>query len=166
MRAFLLAGGLAALLAAHAGAAAGPSDGRAGASIESQSKQLIVQDRQSPAEEPALAPGLEVQPGLHTVLGIEVHTPTDRNIGRVIDVLADRDGKIQAAVIEFGGFMGLGTRKVAVEWAALRFQSTGKAPIATAEITRDQLRLAPENKPGEPVVVLKALRTEPSADTP
>ena len=48
--------------------------------------------------------------------------------GRIIDLLADRSGQVRAAVIEFGGFLGIGTRKIAVDWSALRFEGDGKQP--------------------------------------
>src|ERR1700756_2877600 len=57
-------------------------------------------------------------------LAILGHTVTDqegKDIGRLVDVLVGDDGEPQAAVIDFGGFMGVGSRKIAVEWSALHF---------------------------------------------
>jgi len=93
---------------------------------------------------------------LESVLGREIRTRVEEDVGRIIDLLADRSGQVRAAVIEFGGFMGIGTRKIAVEWPALRFESEGKQPTVILEMTRDQLRTAPEYKPNEPAVVRKA----------
>jgi hypothetical protein len=90
---------------------------------------------------------------LASVLGGEVRTRVEEDVGRIIDLLADRQGCIRAAVIEFGGFMGIGTRKIAVEWSALKFEYVGGKPVAKVDLTRDQLRIAPEFKPEEPVVV-------------
>src|SRR5947208_12260183 len=88
---------------------------------------------------------------LESVLGREVRTRVEEDVGRVVDLLADRQGRVQAAVIEFGGFLGIGTRKIAVEWSALRFEGTGQQPKIVLEMNRDQLRKAPEYKPSEPV---------------
>jgi hypothetical protein len=93
---------------------------------------------------------------LESVLGREVRTRVEQDAGRVIDLLADRHGRVQAAVIEFGGFLGIGTRKIAVEWTALRFESDGKQPVLIVDLTRDQLRVAPEYKANEPAVVRRA----------
>jgi hypothetical protein len=90
---------------------------------------------------------------LASVLGGEVRTRVEEDVGRIIDLLADRQGCIRAAVIEFGGFMGIGTRKIAVEWSTLKFENLGGRPVAKVDLTRDQLRVAPEFKPDEPVVV-------------
>ena len=46
-------------------------------------------------------------------------------MGRVIDIVVDRTGQVRAAVIDFGGFLGVGSRKIAVDWNALRFAPTG-----------------------------------------
>lgn len=90
---------------------------------------------------------------LVSILGREV---TNRNgdTGRVIDVLVDPDGGSGAVVVEFGGFMGIGSRKVAVEWNALRFVREDNRSQLTVDITRDQIRDAPEYKPNEPPTVL------------
>jgi hypothetical protein len=88
------------------------------------------------------------------VLGIQVRTKTEEAMGRIIDLLADRDGKVVAAVIEFGGFLGIGTRKIAVEWSALRIEAD-KSPVAILDVTREQLRVAPEYKPDRPAAVFR-----------
>jgi hypothetical protein len=40
--------------------------------------------------------------------------------GRIIDLLSDRNGKLKAAVVEMGGFLGIGTRKIAIDWPGPR----------------------------------------------
>ncbi len=93
---------------------------------------------------------------LESVLGREVRTRVEEDVGRIIDLLADRYGRVQAAVIEFGGFLGIGTRKIAVEWSALRFEQDGRKSVVIVDLTRDQLRVAPEYKPNEPAIVRRA----------
>ena len=39
---------------------------------------------------------------VRSLLGIQVRTKTEEAMGRIIDLLSDRDGKVAAAVIEFG----------------------------------------------------------------
>ena len=40
---------------------------------------------------------------LGSVLGIEVRTSREQNVGRIVDLLASHGGQVEAAVIEFGG---------------------------------------------------------------
>jgi hypothetical protein len=90
---------------------------------------------------------------LVSILGREI-TNREGDGGRVIDVLIDLDGGPGAVVMEFGGFLGIGSRKVAVVWSALRFIRDGNRTLLTADITREQIRDAPEYKPNEPPSVL------------
>jgi hypothetical protein len=90
-----------------------------------------------------------------SVLGKEVRTTADESMGRIVDVVVDREGRVRAAVIDFGGFLGVGSRKIAVDWRALRFDG-GKTDLVTSELTRDQVKAAPEYKEKQAVVVLGA----------
>jgi hypothetical protein len=68
-----------------------------------------------------------------------------------------RDGRVRAAVIDFGGCLGVGSRKIAVDWNALSFPSpAGDRDVVTLELTRDQVKAAPEYKDKQTVVVLGA----------
>ena len=81
-----------------------------------------------------------------------------------MDIIVNRDGHIRAAIIDFGGFLGIGTRKIAVDWRALKFWPAGRI---TLELARNQVRVAPEYKRGEPLVVLGPAgpeRTTPSTE--
>jgi hypothetical protein len=64
---------------------------------------------------------------------------------------------VRAAVIDFGGFLGVGSRKIAVAWDALRFgQVANKSDAITLELTKDQVKSAPEYREDKPIVVLGA----------
>ena len=112
------------------------------------------------AAAPPTAPEVTVL-GNHEVEGIlgrEVLSATNENMGRIVDVLVDRGGQVRAAIIDFGGFLGVGSRKIAVDWAALHFPPPAKPGARIAlELTRDQVKAAPEYHDGKPVVVLGAL---------
>jgi len=91
------------------------------------------------------------------IVGREVRSAADENMGRIVDVIVDVAGQVRAAIIDFGGFLGVGSRKIAVAWDALRFKPTaGKGERITLELTRDQVRAAPEYKDDKPVIVLGA----------
>jgi hypothetical protein len=89
------------------------------------------------------------------ILGKEVRSAADENMGRIVNVIADRTGQLRAAVIEFGGFLGVGSRKIAIAWTALHFPPDAKkGSHATLELTLNQVRGLPEFREDEPVVVV------------
>ena len=92
------------------------------------------------------------------VLGREVLSAANENMGRIVDVLVDNDGRVRAAIIDFGGFLGVGSRKIAVDWNALHFPVPGKPDErVTLALNRDQVNAAPAYEDGKPVIVLGAL---------
>ncbi len=80
------------------------------------------------------------------ILGHTVADPSGKDIGRLVDVLVDWDGAPQAAVIDFGGFMGVGSRKIAVQWSTLHFAPGDTVHQITLDLTPDQIKAAPEYK--------------------
>jgi hypothetical protein len=98
-----------------------------------------------------------------TVLGQEVRTPDGKDMGRIVDILVDADGHPRAAVVDFGGFLGVGNRRVAVDWARLHFPPGDSKDAAVLDLTPDQIRTAPEYKDSKgPVSVVVG----PATDAP
>ena len=174
-----------ALIAAAAGVHAGGSGLAEGAARSAQPRQLAQTSEQSPppTEQPETGnppsaapapPGNAPSPNppsgtpamvlddqeVSTILGKSVRSSAGEDMGRIVDIIVSRDGEVHAAIIDFGGFLGIGSRKVAVDWHALNFAPAGKPGSITLELTRNQVRLAPEYKRGEPVVVVGAVGTE------
>ena len=93
----------------------------------------------------------------HGILGREVRSAANEDMGRVVDVIVDREGTVRAAVIDFGGFLGVGSRKIVVDWSALGFwRVANKRDNITLELTKAQVAAAPEYKEDAPVIVLGA----------
>ena len=110
-------------------------------------------------KEPAPPPSVTIigASEAHGVLGRDVRGPAGENMGRIVDVIVDREGTVRAAVIDFGGFLGVGSRKIVVDWNALHFASVAnKSDSITLELTKEQVMAAPEYKDGTPIVVLGA----------
>jgi hypothetical protein len=121
----------------------------------------VAQDvpKQDAAKEPKPPPSVTVigARDAHGILGREVRSAADENMGRIVDVIVDREGTVRAAVIDFGGFLGVGSRKIVVDWRALRFGGiANKSDSISLELTKDQVSKAPEYKEDTPVIVLGA----------
>jgi hypothetical protein len=93
----------------------------------------------------------------HGVLGRDVRSPENEDMGRIVDVIVDRTGTVRAAAIDFGGFLGVGSRKIVVDWNALHFgRVSDKSDSIFLELTKAQVAAAPEYKEDKPIVVLGA----------
>ena len=113
----------------------------------------------APAAKPAPPPSVTIiaPREAHGVLGRDVRSPTDEDMGHIVDVIVDRTGTVRAAVIDFGGFLGVGSRKIVVDWNALHFgRVSNKTDSITLELTKAQVAAAPEYKEDTPIVVLGA----------
>ena len=117
----------------------------AGAAPERETFTMVIDDHR-------------VQP----VLGKEVRGGNGEHMGRIVNVIVDGSGRPCAAIIDFGGFLGVGSRKIVVDWSALQFGSDD-APISLA-LTRDQVKAAPEYHTGKPVVVVGAISQSVAPD--
>ena len=106
---------------------------------------------------------------LFRILGKEVLSAKGEDMGRIVDVLFDEKGEAHAAVIDFGGFLGVGTRKVAISWKALRFDLGEKKNVIALDLDREQLKAAPEYKYTEsdkPIPVVAQPQPTPHESTP
>jgi sporulation protein YlmC with PRC-barrel domain len=79
-----------------------------------------------------------------SILGKRVQGPNGEDLGRVVDVLADASGRVRVAIIDFGGFLGVGDRRIAVDWPLLRFSPDRPEQSLLLSVSREKLRTAPE----------------------
>lgn len=72
------------------------------------------------------------------------------DIGEINDVILSRDGKIEAVMVDIGGFLGIGERKVAVNMGEIRFVADDATPededdyFLVMNAARAQFEEAPE----------------------
>ncbi len=107
------------------------------------------------AQDAAMPPVVHepMDPGVAaTILGRQVLDQSGKIAGRIVDVLVDRDGQTRAAVVDVGGFLGLGQRRIAVAWRALRFNPETNS--ITLLMPADQIGSVPEYKPAAAPVML------------
>jgi sporulation protein YlmC with PRC-barrel domain len=76
-----------------------------------------------------------------------VYDPSDSKIGEIMDVLVDREGKIDVLIVGVGGFVGLGEKDVAVPFNAVQFQKKDDNTwYPVMNTTKDALKAAPGYK--------------------
>ncbi len=99
---------------------------------------------QAPAGQPPtiIAAQKDDQALTSDVVGAKVVTPGGDHLGKVEDLIVGPDGKVQGAVLSVGGFLGIGDKKVAIAWDALK-PGDPDQPLVVA-MSKDQLEAAPE----------------------
>ena len=110
-------------------------------------KEQAKEPSKESSKEPSPPPSVTVigARDAHGILGRDVRSSANENMGRIV------------AVIDFGGFLGVGSRKIVVDWNALRFAGvSSKSDSITLDLNKQQVSAAPEYKEDTPLIVLGA----------
>jgi sporulation protein YlmC with PRC-barrel domain len=55
------------------------------------------------------------------VIGLNVYNDQNQNVGSINDLLVDKTGAVKGAVLSVGGFLGMGSRYIAIPYEKLKF---------------------------------------------
>ena len=75
------------------------------------------------------------------LIGMKVEGTDGKNLGKIRDLVIHPAGDIEYAVLDFGGFLGIGDKYFAVPWDALRKTENGKK--IALDTTKRDLKKAP-----------------------
>ena len=75
------------------------------------------------------------------ILGDRVMNPQGKNLGRINDLVFDREGRVSFVVLGYGGFLRIGEKLVAIPFGALSYQENEKHLVL--DITPERLDAAP-----------------------
>ncbi|RAI61080.1 PRC-barrel domain-containing protein [Roseicella frigidaeris] len=107
---------------------------------------------EKPAPPPAQPERIEKGSVLR-LLGREVKGTDGETVAQIVNVVIDPSGEPRAVILDFGGFLGVGKRRIAVAWRALTFSTANGQNTITLTLDRDQLKNFPDYKPDGPVIV-------------
>ena len=82
----------------------------------------------------------------NALIGAKVHNAAKETVGSVEDVYLDSKGMAESVVVSVGGFLGVGTKDVAVKWSDLKVGRDGKSLVLTTDWTKDSLKAMPDYK--------------------
>ncbi|TPL62839.1 PRC-barrel domain-containing protein [Mesorhizobium sp. B2-4-3] len=125
---------------------------------------------QAPAAENP-APVIRSEGALMTnIIGESVYNGTGddaQNIGKVDDVVFDASGNAKSAIIGVGGFLGVGTKDVAFDYAKLEWAEKNGDRWLVAKSTKEELSALPafDRKPYDPAPAQSADATQPANNT-
>jgi hypothetical protein len=98
-------------------------------------------DSLSPTCRPVVDGIRQTLDNLATLRGLPVFSSDNEDIGRVVEVVRDRNGKIQSLQIDIGRFLGIGGRTISI--AANSFEQL--ADKIKLRITGEAVRAAPDS---------------------
>lgn len=80
------------------------------------------------------------------LIGADVKTTGDEEVGSISDLIIDQDGQVVAIVVGVGGFLGMGEKNVAISWDQVTKSGTADEQELRINQTREGLKSAPEYK--------------------
>lgn len=80
------------------------------------------------------------------LIGADVTTTGDEEVGAISDLIIDQDGRVVAIVVGVGGFLGMGEKNVAISWDQVTKSGTADEQKLRINQTREGLKSAPEYK--------------------
>ncbi|WP_018167952.1 PRC-barrel domain-containing protein [Thioalkalivibrio sp. ALMg9] len=114
-----------------------------------QDDAKTAEDRRDAGDELAERKGyLESVPAsgmqVSELMGTDVKTAGDEDLGSIDDLIIDQDGQVVAIIVGVGGFLGMGQKDVAIGWGHVTTSGTADDRELRVDVTREQLRDAPK----------------------
>ncbi|MGO4405329.1 PRC-barrel domain-containing protein [Bosea sp. RAF48] len=66
------------------------------------------------------------------LIGVDIYGPDDKKVGDVTEVIMDKTGKVEMVTIGVGGFLGIGSKDVAIPFEQVSWSDQPIAPPAPA----------------------------------
>jgi sporulation protein YlmC with PRC-barrel domain len=82
-----------------------------------------------------------------SLIGKPLYGPEDESIGEISDLVMQEDGETRVALIDVGGFLGIGEKTVAIPFEEIKVEKGTEAdaePKLMVAMTKDQLETLPE----------------------
>ncbi len=84
-----------------------------------------------------------------TMIGVEVHNAAGDSVGKIDNLLIADGGTLKAVVLDVGGFLGIGSKHIAVEPGALVLRPGGDRFSAVLNMSKDAISAAQPFDPAQ-----------------
>lgn len=78
------------------------------------------------------------------LIGTKVRNANKESIGKIDEIYLDKDAKVTDVVISVGGFLGVGSKDVAVKWSDITMAQEDNSLVLTTALTKDALMALPD----------------------
>jgi len=82
----------------------------------------------------------------NALVGAKVRNANGDSVGKVEDLYVNERGTIKTLVVSVGGFLGVGSKDVAVNWNDIKYSRDGKSVVLTTGLSTDALKALPDYK--------------------
>jgi len=104
----------------------------------------------APTQQAVITQQDDSQVRVYRLIGSKVVDPEGQTIGKVDDLLLDRDQKMVAVIVSVGGFLGIGSKSVALPANRVDIsQAYGDQRVVKIDATKEELASAPAFKTRE-----------------
>jgi hypothetical protein len=80
----------------------------------------------------------------NALIGAKVKNANNDTVGSIDDIYLDKDGSTKMVIISVGGFLGVGSKAVAVKWSDIEYGKDNDSLKLTTNLTKDQLKGMPD----------------------
>jgi sporulation protein YlmC with PRC-barrel domain len=77
------------------------------------------------------------------LIGLDVESPEDEKVGDIGEVVLDKEGQVQGVVVDVGGFLGIGSRPVLLDWKDVNLASQDGQDRAVINLSKEKLEQMP-----------------------
>ena len=78
------------------------------------------------------------------LIGTKVRNANKESIGKIDDIYLDKDAKVTDVVVSVGGFLGVGSKDVAVKWSDITIGQEDNSVVLTTSLTKEALMALPD----------------------
>ena len=78
------------------------------------------------------------------LIGTKVRNSNKESIGKIDEIYLDKEAKVTDVVISVGGFLGVGSKDVAVKWSDITIGQEDNSVVLTTSLTKDALMALPD----------------------
>ena len=78
------------------------------------------------------------------VIGMTVVNGNNDSVGKIGELVLSQDGKVHGVVVDVGGFLGMGTHRVLLDWKQVAMNDKDGSTVASVNMTKDALKQLPE----------------------
>jgi len=77
------------------------------------------------------------------LIGLDVQSPEDKKVGDIGEVVLGKNGKVEGVVVDVGGFLGIATHPVLLDWKDMTLASQDGKDRAVVNLTKEKLEQMP-----------------------